>query len=158
MNREDEMSTQVAGLRVSKTITVNAPVEHAFAVFTERMADWWPLATHSVGHARAEKVTLEGHVGGRFYESIEGGEESEWGRVLAWEPPARVVVSWHPGFADGVETELEVRFTPEGGRSTRVELEHRGWERLGDRAASSRAGYDEGWDTVLADYVTAAGM
>jgi DNA-binding transcriptional ArsR family regulator/uncharacterized protein YndB with AHSA1/START domain len=148
------MSTQTTGLIVSKTIIVDASVGHAFAVFTERMADWWPLRTHSVGEEHAYAVTMEQREGGRLYESIEGGEESDWGRVLAWEPPSRVVLTWHPGRSAAEATELEVRFTPEGA-ATRVDLEHRGWERLGARGAATRDGYETGWDPVLAAYVAA---
>jgi hypothetical protein len=148
------MSTQAIGL-VRKTLTVHAPVEHAFAVFTGRMNDWWPLLTHSVAEERAESVTFEAHEGGRVYETIRGGETSDWGTVLVWEPPYRFVMTWHPGRDPDEATEVEVRFAADG-PFTRVELEHRGWEARGEGAQAVRDGYDRGWDPVLARFVEAA--
>ena len=148
------MSTQTIEA-VRKTVTVRAPVEQAWETFTERLGTWWPFVPHSIGHERAETAVIEGRPGGRFLERIEGGEEALWGEVVVWEPPARLVVSWHPGWEPEQATELEVRFTAENG-GTRVDLEHRGWERLGEDATGSRAGYESGWDIVLARYVEAA--
>ncbi|MDP9494010.1 MAG: SRPBCC domain-containing protein, partial [Actinomycetota bacterium] len=89
--------------------------------------------------------------GGKVFEVVDDGTEWEWAEILAWEPPHRVVLAWHPTEEPVVSTEVEVRFNPfEGG--TRVELEHRGWDRLGDIATSSRVNYDEGWLPVLALY------
>jgi uncharacterized protein YndB with AHSA1/START domain len=149
-------STQAVGLKVEKTIVVEAPQEHAWVVFTERIGSWWPLRTHSIGQERAETVVIEPRVGGRLVETIRGGEEAVWGNVLVWEPPSRLVLTWHPADPREQATELELRFVAEGERATRVELEHRGWERLGDRAAASRDNYDSGWPEVLAPYVDAA--
>jgi activator of Hsp90 ATPase-like protein len=148
------MSTQAIGL-VRKALTVHASVEHSFAVFTGRMNDWWPLLTHSVAEERAESVTFEREEGGRVYETIRGGEESDWGRVLVWEPPHRFVMTWHPGRGAGEATEVEVRFSADGA-FTRVELEHRGWEARGGRAQAVRDGYDRGWEPVLGRFVEAA--
>jgi len=149
-------STQAEGLKVEKTITIEAPQEHAWAVFTERIGSWWPLRTHSIGEERAESVAIEPHVGGRIVETIRGGGEAVWGNVVVWEPPSRIVLTWHPKNPPEQATELELRFVAEGDRRTRVELEHRGWERLGDRAASFRDNYDSGWPPVLDHYVDAA--
>jgi uncharacterized protein YndB with AHSA1/START domain len=148
-------STQAAGLKVEKTIVVEAPVERAWTVFTEGLGTWWPLRTHSIGEERAESVVIEPRVGGRILETMSGGGEAVWGYVVAWEPPSRLVVSWHPTGPPEQATELEIRFVAEGDRATRVELEHRGWERLGDRAAASRDNYDNGWAPVLDHYVDA---
>ena len=143
-----------------KSISVKAPVERAFATFTDGIAQWWPLDSHSVGagrdDVRTETVLFEGRVAGRLYERMSDGQEAAWGEVLVWEPPGRIVLSWHPGYEDASKsTEIEVRFTPEGD-GTRVELEHRGWERLGERAAEAQAGYAGGWDAVLGMYAEAA--
>jgi len=73
--------------------------------------------------------------------------------VLTWEPPARVVIAWHVSPDTPAPTEVEVRFTPDG-EGTRVDLEHRNWERAGEAGAGMRDGYDSGWDAVLAPYVT----
>ena len=82
-------------------------------------------------------MIFEEQVGGRIYERHADGGEGEWGRVLAWEPPARFVMSWYPGNDDSKATELEVRFTAEGD-GTRVDLEHRGWEILADEGQETR--------------------
>ena len=139
---------------VRKSVLVEASVEHAFHVFTERMAEWWPARTHSVHEDRAETVGLEPRVGGVLYEIGPGGREP-WGTITAWEPPHRLAYTWHPGHAVEEATEVEVRFTPQGG-ATLVELEHRGWEARGARAAERRAGYDTGWELVLARFAAAA--
>jgi uncharacterized protein YndB with AHSA1/START domain len=95
---------------------------------------------------------LEGRIGGRFFERQEDGTEAVWGTVTAWEPPLRLAFTWHPGRAESTAQEVEVRFTPVDG-GTRVELEHRGWEKLGERAEEARNEYDSGWDFVLGHYV-----
>src|SRR5919197_160847 len=83
------------------------------------------------------RVLLEGRAGGRIAERSPTGEIADWGRVLTWEPPGRVAFTWHP--EGGEATEVEVQFIPEGSGATRVELEHRGWERLGPAAGERRA-------------------
>ena len=91
-----------------------------------------------------------------LYERMSDGQEATWGEVLVWDAPSRIVLTWHPGDEDASRaTEIEVRFTPEGD-GTRVDLEHRGWERLGEQAAEAQAGYDGGWEAVLATYAEAA--
>jgi uncharacterized protein YndB with AHSA1/START domain len=93
---------------------------------------------------------MEPRLGGAVYERWREGTEN-WGAVTVWEPPNRLVFSWHPG-SDPVEaTEVEVTFSPERD-GTLVHLEHRGWERLGDRAPEVRAGYGDGWQGVLERY------
>ena len=145
--------TNATQLAVSKSVTVAAAPEHAFQVFTERIGDWWPLATYAIDPSEARTARFEGREGGRVYERARSGEEADWGRVLVWEPPRRVVFSWE---ITDPATEVEVRFSSEGS-GTLVELEHRGWERLGDEAESRRSSHDGGWDVVLAPYVEAAG-
>jgi uncharacterized protein YndB with AHSA1/START domain len=141
---------------VRKEIRVRATLERAFEVFTAGIATWWPLAGYSVYRAEAETVVLEAGEGGRIYERARGGEESDWGRILVWDPPHRLAFTWHPGQSDGPETEVEVRFTA-AGDATDVVLEHRGWERYGDAAAEIRGEYNGGWDEVLAGYREQAG-
>jgi len=141
---------------VRKSILVDAPVEQAFRVFTEGIATWWPLRTHSVAEERAETAVFEGGVGGRLYERTSDGKEHEWGRVLEWDPPRRIVYAWYPGRGDETSQEVEMHFTPTG-EGTRVDLEHRGWERLGERGPEQRSNYDTGWDYVLGLYVENAG-
>ena len=155
------MTTQTGIEPIRKSISVNAPVERAFSTFTDGIAGWWPLETHSVGAGRngirAEAAVLDGRVGGRLYERMSDGQEADWGEVLAWEPPNRLVLTWHPGYEDpSAATEIEVRFTPEGG-GTRVDLEHRGFEVLGKDAEEAHAGYAVGWPGVFDRYVETAG-
>jgi len=140
--------TQATETAIRKSILVEAPVERAFEVFTRMIGNWWPLETHSIGLENAETAVIETRPGGRVYEIAHNGQETEWGTVTVWDPPRRVAFTWHPG--RGVETaqEVDVRFSAEGG-ATRVDLEHRGWEKLGDRMAEIVPQYDSGWDEVL---------
>src|SRR5215510_11089474 len=112
--KESRMSQQTSERVVEKSVTVNVPIDRAFEVFTAEIATWWPLRTHAVDTERSETVVMESHVGGRLYERTPSGEEHVWGTLVAWEPPSRIVYSWHPG--RGVETaqEVEVTFSAEG--------------------------------------------
>jgi uncharacterized protein YndB with AHSA1/START domain len=148
------MTAQAQELAIHKSITVDCSVEHAFEVFTERIADWWPLQTHSIFGDKAATSFIEGRVGGRAYERSSDGDEADWANVLAWEPPQRFALEWRVN-PENPPTEVEVRFSAEGDR-TRVELEHSGWERYGDRAESASGDYDSGWDYVLGRYAEAA--
>lgn len=141
---------QASELVLRKAISVACPVEDAFRLYTEGIATWWPLRTHSVAGEDAEICVLEPRLGGRLYERTSGGAEHEWGTVLVWEPPHRLVHSWHPGRDVTGAQEVEIRFAPEGA-GTRVELVHTGWERLGDRAAAVFESYESGWDFVLGE-------
>jgi uncharacterized protein YndB with AHSA1/START domain len=139
---------------VRKSVTVGRTPAEAFLIFTERLAQWWPLDRYSLGQERARSCVLEPWVGGEVYEVDDAGARSPWGRVLAWDPPHRLVMTWHPGRdAEGAQ-EVEVRFTPQGG-GTLVELEHRGWAKLGPEAREVRDGYAEGWTGVLGDFAAA---
>lgn len=140
---------------VRKSVHVGVPVEDAFRVFTERFADWWPLATHSAYEDDATTVVLESGEGGRLYEVSTRGEENTWGRVTAWDPPQRLAFTWSPNLEKDADTEIEVRFTPNGS-GTDVELEHRAWEVLGERAHAARDTYQQGWGRVLESYAAAA--
>lgn len=139
---------------VRKTVTVAAPVERAFAVFTERIGDWWPVRTHSVHEEQTERIELDPRLGGELYEVWSGGRVT-WGTITVWEPPHRLVCTWHPGYAADEATEVEVRFTAQGDQ-TLVELEHRGWEARGDVARRVRDRYETGWDPVLDRYAERA--
>jgi Activator of Hsp90 ATPase homolog 1-like protein len=142
--------TQTTIQPVRRAVTVERPLEDAFRVFTEGLDTWWPVATHSIAKDAVETVVMEGRAGGRLYERTADGAESDWGRMLVWEPPRRVAFEWH---ITGTPTEVEVRFTPDGDR-TRIDLEHRGFERLEDGEAR-RESYSNGWVTVLARYEAA---
>lgn len=149
------MTQETSERVVEKSVTVSVPVERAFEVFTAEIAAWWPLRTHAVDTERSETVVMEGYVGGRLYERTPTGEEHVWGTLVAWEPPNRIVYSWHPGRGQETAQEVEITFRP-AGEGTRVDIRHYGWEILGDRMKETVASYDEGWDLVIARYVEAA--
>ena len=138
---------------VRKTITVECVVEEAFRVFTADARSWWPVDSHSIHGERVHEITFEERAGGEVYELSESGEKGHWATVLAWDPPSRLVLAWNILEREPEATEVEVRFIPEGER-TRVELEHRGWERLAEAAAAKRDDYDTGWAFVLGKYET----
>jgi uncharacterized protein YndB with AHSA1/START domain len=152
-------ATRVAPVR--KEITVQVPAATAFARFTERMGRWWP-ASHSIGSSPQRDVVIEPRPAGRWYEICEDGSESDWGEVLAWEPPGRLLLAWRLGpdwrFDPSLLTEVEVRFVPVGPEATRVELEHRLLENIGAAAEATRASIDsdEGWGALLALYAADA--
>jgi uncharacterized protein YndB with AHSA1/START domain len=131
-------------------------VERAFSVFTEDMAAWWNPDHHLVQGELAEMV-FEPRVGGHIYDRAVDGSECRWARVLAYDPPHRLVFSWDINTSWEIETdpertsEVEVRFVPEGPDRTRVELEHRNLDRHGDGWDRMRAsvGSPEGWPDGL---------
>jgi uncharacterized protein YndB with AHSA1/START domain len=149
------MTAQTAVPAVRRTVSVKRTVEEAFRVFTEEIASWWPVESHSIAGVDAVPA-FDGREGGRLYERTRAGAEDTWGRVLAWEPPTRVVLEWLIGPEGSPPTEVEVRFR-EDGEGTLVELEHRGWDRVGADASARRASYDGGWTTVLGRYADRVG-
>src|SRR5262249_25644183 len=104
---------------VRRSVTVEASQQRAFEVFTRRIGEWWPR-THKIGPEPLKSAVLEPRAGGRWYEIGEGGAECEWGRVLSWEEPSRVVLAWQIGadwkFDPALVTEVEIRFIAEGER------------------------------------------
>jgi uncharacterized protein YndB with AHSA1/START domain len=150
------MTTQVADTAVRTSIVAEAPIERAFAVFTEGIGSWWPPEHHILEGELAEMV-FEPRVGGHVYDRAVDGSECRWARVLAYEPPERFVISWDINMQWQIETdpdktsEVEVVFFAEGPNRTRVELEHRnlerhgeGWERMRDSVGSP-----DGWEIGL---------
>jgi uncharacterized protein YndB with AHSA1/START domain len=151
--------TQATSPVVRRHIVVEAPVERAFRVFTERFGNFKPPEHNLLGAAIAETV-FEPRVGGHIYDRGVDGSECRWARILAYEPPDRVVFSWDIGPTWQVETdpdnasEVEVRFIAEAEARTRVELEHRnldrhgpGWQGVGEAVDSN-----EGWPLYLSRY------
>jgi uncharacterized protein YndB with AHSA1/START domain len=149
------MTMQEATTSVRESIVVQAPVEAAFSAFTEDIGSWWP-PDHHVLQAPLAEMVFEPREGGHVYDRGTDGSECRWARVLAYEPPERVVISWDIALNWEIETdpdrtsEVEVRFTPEGPDRTRVELEHRklerhgeGWEKMRD-AVGSPGGWPKG--------------
>ena len=138
-----------------KQLRVGLDIEAAFRLFTEGMAKWWPLRTHSVGEQQAETCFFEGWVGGRIVEVLKDGSQSEWGRVITWDPYHSVSFHWYPGRGPDTAQQVTVTFREIPG-GTLVELVHVGWETLGGDAQTRREGYDTGWDYVLAKYIIQA--
>jgi uncharacterized protein YndB with AHSA1/START domain len=142
---------------VRKSVTVGAPPERAFRLFTAGMGRWWRHDYH-IGASAMRDLVVEPRVGGRWYEVGEDGAETNWGKVLAWEPPRRVVlaqqINGHWQYDPTFATEVEVRFLAEGA-GTRVELEHRNLDRYGDMAGPVRDNLEgaAGWGGLLAGYV-----
>jgi uncharacterized protein YndB with AHSA1/START domain len=143
---------QVLETSVRTSITVEAPIEQAFNVFTEGIGSWWPETHHLIEGELAEMV-FDPFVGGNVYDRGVDGSECRWARVLAYEPPSRVVISWDINPSWQIETdhsktsEVEVRFIAEGPDRTRVELEHRNLDRHGDGWEQMRdaVGSPGGW-------------
>ena len=140
-------------LRLS--IDLEAPADHAFAVWTERIGQWWPPDHTFTGRADLQ-IELEGRVGGRIFERSLDGGEWDWGEILVWEPPTRFVYSWYLRRTPQEATEVEIRFVATSATATRVEIEHRGWERLGSEGPSWRDRNRGGWETLLPHYIEAA--
>jgi len=140
------MSTTVTPA-IRKTVLVDVVPERAFELFTAGIASWWPTDSHSYDGDRVTDVVLEPRAGGRVYEVTEDGEQ-EWARVAEWEPPARFVLDWLIGDANG--SVVTVTFAAEG-PGTRVELVHDGFG-----ASDPRERYESGWDVVLAPFVARA--
>ena len=147
---------------VRKSVTVDAPVEIAFRVFTEKMAAWWPLTTHKIGKVKAVDAGMEPQVGGLWYEIGEDGTKCPWGRVLVWEPPTRLVLNWQTNgdwqHDPSLTTEVDVRFIAESKGRTRVELEHRNLDRFGAKRDEIRAAFEspDGWAGLLNLYAKVA--
>jgi uncharacterized protein YndB with AHSA1/START domain len=148
--------TSVADASVKKSITVNTSVQHAFDVFTKGFDGWWPRG-HHIGKSPMTEAIIEPRVGGRCYMKQEDGSDCDWGQILEWDPPHRVVLAWQITQEWGYEpdlarsSEVEIRFTPEPGGGTRVDLEHRHFERMGPGGDTMRVGVgaEGGWSSLL---------
>jgi uncharacterized protein YndB with AHSA1/START domain len=147
---------------IRRTLTVAAPIDRAFSAFTEELGAWWPREYTWSGEA-LDTIAIEPREGGRCFERGPHGFECDWGRVLVCERPERLVFTWQisprrePVPDSERAGEVEVRFAPEGDSGTRVELEHRGFERHGEGSADYRDALDspQGWDFMLERYAAA---
>jgi DNA-binding transcriptional ArsR family regulator/uncharacterized protein YndB with AHSA1/START domain len=139
---KEQAMTTVPEVVVAKTVQVNAPLAVAFDVFAEQ--SWWPLETHHLAHPHGREVILEPFAGGRWFERAADGTETDWGTVLAWQPPYRLLLTWQVSPAWTFETdpargsEIEVTFTQESQDITRVDFTHRRLERYGPDADRMR--------------------
>jgi uncharacterized protein YndB with AHSA1/START domain len=157
------MTMPATDTSVRASIEVDAPIERAFAVFTKGMQSWWPPEHHILEADLAEMV-FEPRAGGSIYDRGVDGSECRWARVLAYEPPDRLVFSWDINTQWQVEadrdktSEVEVRFVSQGSDRTRVELEHRNLDRHGEGWEQVRGavGSPEGWSMSLKRFADAA--
>lgn len=159
------MTEQTATQAVRKSVTVPLSRERAFELFVEDFGDWWPLDSHHIGEHQATEAIIEAREGGRWYERDQSGAECDWGSVLAVEPPRRIVLGWQlsPKYEFDPDstraTEVEVTFESRGEDSTRVTVEHRGFEVYGEAAGAMRdsVGGEGGWSQLLELYAASAG-
>jgi hypothetical protein len=139
-------------LRISFDVACSA--EHAFAVWTSGIGTWWP-ADHTVTGLPGLSVVMQSGVGGRIYERAPDGSEHDWGEVTVWNPPARLAYLWHLRRDRADATEVEIRFAANDSGGTCIEIEHRGWERLGRAAVQWREQNQAGWQTLLPHFQAA---
>lgn len=140
---------------VRQSTIVRSDVDHTFEAFVRLIGAWWPVDPLSNGGARVRDVTVEQHLGGRVFETWDDGSTVDWGEVVAWEPPERLVMTW---LNTPAPTEVELAFTALGPGLTRVAVEHRGWERLtaaqlGEDCAEPggylTGSYSRGWQLIM---------
>ena len=157
------MATPSTEPTVRRSVTVKTGLDHAFRVFTEGFDSWWPR-THHIGKSPMTRAVIEPFVGGRMYSEQADGTDCPWGQITTWDPPRRFVFAWMITHEWGYEpdlaraSEVEVRFTPEADGSTRVDLEHRHFERMKSGADEMRKGVggEGGWGGLLKLYADKA--
>lgn len=155
------MTRTISLAPVFKKIDVDAPPAKAFEIFAAFR--WWPRS-HSILESKSPQVavTVEPRVGGRWFERGEDGSECDWGKVVAWEPPTRMVMTWMLDSTfqinPKVVTEVEVTFTAIGANRTHVSLEHRLFDRYGEEGEKMHAAVDspDGWTGLLKMFAEAA--
>lgn len=142
---------------ITREVVVDAPPDAAFRAFTDGMTAWWPSA-HHIGSAPIAEVVVEPRVGGRWFTRHTDGSETSTGRVVVWEPPARLVVTWQIGadwtFHDDLVTTVDVGFHDAGDGRTRVVLTHRDLDAFGEHAAAMHDTFSQpdAWTGTLAAY------
>ncbi len=145
------MTRKIRAAPVRKSIRVKVPVARAFEVFTARIGGWWPKS-HHIAAVEMQEAVIEPRQGGRFYERGIDGSECVWGQVLVWEPPDRLVLSWKLNSKfqvdEEMDSEVEIRFLPDGKGATRVELEHR-ITAVDAEEMAARVGAPGGWGSLL---------
>jgi uncharacterized protein YndB with AHSA1/START domain len=154
---------QMSGTTVQRSVTVKTNLERAFRLFTEEFDTWWPRS-HHIGKSPMTKAVIEGFVGGRCYCEQVDGTDCPWGHVTVWEPPHRLVFAWlithewayEPDLAKS--SEVEVRFTAQADGTTRVDLEHRHFHRMGPGGATMKTAVESpnGWGDLLKLYAARA--
>jgi uncharacterized protein YndB with AHSA1/START domain len=150
------MDRTITPASIRKTLVVKAEPAKAFEVFARRMHEWSPEVQTMTGSRRG--LVIEPRVDGRWYEIGANGEEAQWGKVLAWEPPHRLLLAWQLdadfAYDPDLVTEVEIRFTGLDAGRTQVDFEHRDLERFGDRAAEAAQSLDSkgGWSGSFEAY------
>jgi len=134
---------------------IRCPSDHAFHVWTTRLSSWWPKG-HSASGDPDTTVTLEPRLGGRIYERTPDGAEIDWGRITAWDPPHQLGYLWHIGREPSAATDVELTFVDLGDGTTRLDIVHTGWERLGAGGPPYREANTAGWATMIPTFAAAA--
>ena len=140
-------------LRVSFEVACSP--DHAFETWTERATAWWP-AEHTVSHHPRAEIVFEPRPGGRIFERTPQGQEIDWGEIVRWDPPRGLSYRWHIATDPANATEVDIVFRELPDSTTRVEIEHGGWDRLGEIGQTWRDANQAGWDGVLPSYTAAA--
>lgn len=137
-------------MKITKQLTVEAPIEKAFRVFTANMSTWWPKQ-HHIGKSPLKTCVIEPKVGGRWFEICEDDSQCDWGKVLAWDPPNRVMLAWQLNgqfaYDPNLITEVDVKFTALSPTRTRVDFEHRDLDKIGTKGTVAEM--DHGWGQIL---------
>jgi uncharacterized protein YndB with AHSA1/START domain len=136
-------------LSIRKELQIEATLEDTFRIFTQEIAAWWPFEGREVLDGPKEAVVLEPYAGGRLYERTVDGREGDWGSVVEYQAPSRLVLRWHPGYTEDLATTITVELQALDVKLTNLVLVHAGWEVHGADAARIADGYTTGWDTVL---------
>lgn len=148
VNLNQETLPNMNAFMIQKSVTVNTTPERAFALFTQKIGAWWTKG-ETIGRGPHKDIVIEPKVGGRWYEIDSSDQMLQWGDVLAWEPPHRLLLAWRLNaqlaYDPNFETEVEITFKDTGTGTTEVRLEHRNFERFGQDAENIRAMLDSGW-------------
>jgi uncharacterized protein YndB with AHSA1/START domain len=129
--------------------------EHAFEVWTTRVSTWWPKG-HSASGDPDTLVVLEPRQGGRIFERTPDGTEIDWGQITLWNPPHQLGYAWHITRDRSDATDVELTFVGLGDGTTRLDIVHTGWERLGVEGAVFREANTNGWGALVPNFILAA--
>jgi hypothetical protein len=134
---------------------IQCPPEHAFDVWTSRVSAWWPKG-HSASGDPDSLVVLEPHLGGRVFERTPDGTEIDWGEITLWSPPHRLGYLWHIRRDRSDATDVELTFVDLGDGTTRLDIVHTGWERLGAEGPTWREANTGGWNAMIPSFIAVA--
>lgn len=144
---------------VIRSISLRTTVEEAFETWWKKIHLWWPVKRISVSQQATSQVIMEGKVGGRLFERTENGTEHDWGRIIRWEPPTRLVYQWFLDADPNRATEVEVRFIEQEDGTTTVRVDHGKWENAAEDLAEmqrSCVAAPEGWSGIIEDFALKA--